>query len=250
MERLALAGRWALGCAILAATWASFAVGAAQAKFSDTDLARIIFFHLPCAINTPFFLLAGAIYSLRYLQTKAPGFDIKANACLEVGAILGILTLLTGMLFSKIQWGGWWDWDPRQSSFLLVEAILVSYFLLRAAIGNREKRAEVSGAYTLAAALPIMFLIFVFPRLPQVLQQSLHPSNTIMKGDLKAAYGLISFSLVTLIAIAFIWAISKRVQLGLLELEIENYGNLEISSGSASDASVVRPVRVSAQDRS
>src|SRR2546429_160852 len=48
--------RWIFAIAVALATLAAFLVPPAQ-NFREPELARIIFFHLPCAISTPIFFI-------------------------------------------------------------------------------------------------------------------------------------------------------------------------------------------------
>src|SRR5437016_11031175 len=108
--------RWIFAIAVALATLAAFLVPPAQ-NFREPDLARIIFFHLPCAISTPLFFFFASYCSLRYLMSKEMHWDIRASSANSIGYILALLTMATGMLFSRVQWGAWWQWDPRQTSF-------------------------------------------------------------------------------------------------------------------------------------
>lgn len=227
------------------ATWRSFELPAVTAPFSDKDLARIIFFHLPCALNTPLLLGAATFFSFKYLRTADIKWDIRAKSVLDLTNILSILTLVTGMLFSKVQWGGWWDWDPRQSSFLLVECILGGYFLLRISLPEKQQLARFSSAYVLMASLPIFFLIFVFPRLPPVARMSNHPTNTIMQGGLTGGYGSLTTILFVLVLILCIWIYRLSVRSGELVEALEQYGNMETRLSSSAPSRVVRIVPLS-----
>ena len=182
-----------LALAIAATTvWGFMVPGAAL--FVEPDLARILFWHLPNAFITTIFLFVGAWHSLKTLRGQADlNFDIKAEAANELAMVFGLITMATGVLFSRAQWGQWWQWDPRQTSFLLVLLILFAYFAMRAAFSDPAKRAANSAAYGLAAMLPILFLIFVFPRLPQIVSASFHPSQTIPGGYLKGEYLYVSY---------------------------------------------------------
>jgi len=121
--------------------------------FENKELARIIFFHLPCAWGSTIFLMLAPIFAFLALRTRSKAWDLRAEAAMEMGFLLGILALVTGMIFSDVQWGAPWNWDPRQTSFLLVLLIVGAYFALRAAYPDPEKRASYSSAYALAAVL-------------------------------------------------------------------------------------------------
>jgi heme exporter protein C len=80
------------------------------------------------------------------------------TAAMELATLLGALTLITGIIFSKVQWGAWWNWDPRQSSYLMVMLMAMAFFAIRASLEG-EKRSQYSSTYLMAMLLPIIFLI-------------------------------------------------------------------------------------------
>ena len=86
-----------------------------------------------------------------------------------------MLALVTGSLFAKIMWGSYWNWDPRESSFLLLLFLYGAYLFLRAAIDDPSRRGRIAAAYALFAAVLMPFLVFVAPRVTQ----SLHPQTVI-----------------------------------------------------------------------
>ena len=72
-------------------------------------------------------------------------------------------------------WGAYWNWDPRQSSYLLLIFLYGAYLFLRAAVEDPEKKARLAAAYALFAIVPMLFLVFVAPRITR----SLHPQTVI-----------------------------------------------------------------------
>lgn len=172
--------RWLLFLLMGAAIVAAFMVPPAN-FFPEPQLARIIFFHLPCAISTPLFLLAAAYFGVRFLQSGDMKWDLRSAAANEVGYILALLTMATGILFSRMQWRAWWQWDPRQTSFLLLLLLYAAYFALRGALGGDERRRALNtAAYTVISILPGLFLIFVFPRLPMIERNTFHPNTALL----------------------------------------------------------------------
>jgi heme exporter protein C len=139
------------------------------------ESSRIVFFHVPCAaVATVAFLLAAA-YSAAYLYRRNPRHDDVALAAVRLGLLFAILTLVTGSIFSRIMWGAYWNWDPRQSSYLLLVFLYGAYLFLRAAVDDPERRARIASAYALFAAILMPFLVFIAPRITQ----SLHPQTVI-----------------------------------------------------------------------
>ncbi|MEP6994562.1 MAG: cytochrome c biogenesis protein CcsA [Acidobacteriota bacterium] len=139
------------------------------------ESSRIVFFHVPCAWTSSLAFLVAAAYSLAFLLRRNPWHDDVACAAVRIGLLFGILTLITGSLFANIMWGSWWNWDPRESSYLLLVFLYAAYLFLRAAVDDPDRRARIAAAYALFAAALMPFLVFVAPRITA----SLHPQTVI-----------------------------------------------------------------------
>lgn len=161
----------------------------------------------------------GGYWAVRTLSNPIPTNESRLSASLDVATLLAVLTLTTGMVFSEVQWGQWWSWDPRQTSYLFVTLILLGGLSLRAGIDDEAKRAKAIAGYALVMLVPIAFLTFVYPRLPQV--QSLHPSDTVQQGKLSPVYrqGVLAGLIAIGMACSLLWrmrvlASEKELQWG------------------------------------
>ena len=139
------------------------------------ESSRIVFFHVPCAWTSSLAFVIAAAYSLAYLVKRNPWYDDVATSAVKIGLLFGVLTLITGSLFASVMWGTWWNWDPRESSYLLLVFLYAAYLFLRAAIDDPERRARIAAAYALFGAVIMPFLVFVAPRVTA----SLHPQTVI-----------------------------------------------------------------------
>ena len=139
------------------------------------ESSRIVFFHVPCAWTSTLAFLVAAGASFAYLRSRNPWHDEIAAAAVRAGLVFGVLTLITGSLFAKIMWGSWWNWDPRESSYLLLVFLYAAYLFLRSAISDPERRARIAATYALFAVVLMPFLVFVAPRITA----SLHPQTVI-----------------------------------------------------------------------
>ena len=139
------------------------------------ESSRIVFFHVPCAWTASLAFLVAAAYSAAYLAKGNPWYDDIAAAAVRLGVVFAVLALVTGSLFAKIMWGAYWNWDPRESSFLLLLFLYGAYLFLRSAIDEPSRRGRICAAYALFAGVLMPFLVFVAPRVTQ----SLHPQTVI-----------------------------------------------------------------------
>lgn len=177
------------------------------------ESSRIVFFHVPCAWTAALAFIVAAAYSLAYLLRRNPRSDRIAEAAVRLGLLFAILTIVTGSVFAKIMWGAYWNWDPRQSSYLLLIFLYAAYLFLRAAIDDPERRSRIGAAYALFAAVLMPFLVFVAPRVTE----SLHPQTVIntegkilMDTPTKTVFfaGLVGFTAL------FLWLLELETRLG------------------------------------
>ncbi|MFQ3587789.1 MAG: cytochrome c biogenesis protein CcsA [Fimbriimonadaceae bacterium] len=236
------------GLTMAAATVGAFVVPDAQVEWQHPDLARIVFFHLPYALLSAVAIIVACWFAWKYLRTRDMVWDLRTAAAVELSGVLATITLLTGIVFSDVQWGKAWNWDPRQTSYLLVLLLIGAYLAIRSALPDRTRVAASSSAYLLAALLPILFLIFVYPRI----QWSLHP-DVVRQGGFDGWYRTLVLSMFGLVGVWSVWAYRLRVRAGVLNWrleELESNGKLEADRHGAAVDRVVRPVRVHVDDRS
>lgn len=191
----------------MAATIAAAFLWPAPAEGFLGESSRIVFFHVPCAWTASLAFLVAAAYSAVYLARRDPRYDDIAAGAVRLGVLFAVLALVTGSLFAKIMWGAYWNWDPRESSFLLLLFLYGAYLFLRAAIDDPTRRARIAAAYALFAAILMPFLVFAAPRVTQ----SLHPQTIInpqgkvlMDGPTKVVF----FAALTGFSAIFLWMLS------------------------------------------
>lgn len=148
------------------------------------ERARIIFFHVPMSWVAVIAYLLVLIFGIRYLRGGDLANDSAAAAMAGVGTLYCVLATVTGSVWAKFNWGEFWNWDPRETSILVLLLIYFAYFLLRSSIEDEERRARLSSVYGIIAFVTVPFLIFILPRL----LPGLHPGS----GDDSTAGPLLS----------------------------------------------------------
>jgi heme exporter protein C len=137
------------------------------------ERARIIFFHVPMSWVAIIAYLISMVFAIRYIRTRDIQLDDISASAASVGTLFTILATVTGSVWAKFNWGSFWTWDPRESSIFILLLIYASYFLLRSAIEDPERRARLSAVYSVIAFLTAPFLMFILPRLVP----GLHPGS-------------------------------------------------------------------------
>lgn len=164
---------WMTGLILAALLWAPLAQNFTGLMGDAPQSSRIVFFHVPMAVASFFAFMAAAVWSILYLVKRSPKHDYAAVAAIEVGTVFCILATVTGAVWSKVQWGKYWNWDPRQTSIALAILFYGAYLSLRGAIEDPEVRARLSAAYSALGLVVAPFLFFIMPRMASF---SLHPT--------------------------------------------------------------------------
>lgn len=188
------------------------------------ESARNIFFHVPQSFTMLFLLIISGIQSYKWLKTQDPIHDMKAESSALVAMTFGLLTLITGAVWAELSWGTWWNWDPRQTTFLGLMLIYSAYFALRSSVDNTERKATLSAAYNLFAVSLSPFLIFVIPRL----LPGLHPgapepggANNPMISGIDLIMRIILYSSVIAFCMLSYWMYNITVRIKSIRQQIE-----------------------------
>lgn len=188
------------------------------------ERARNIYFHVPSAwlAQLAWFIAFG--YAFVSLRKRRPEDDIRATAAAAVGAVFCILATVTGAVWAKFNWGVFWNWDPRQTSIFVVLVIYGAYFALRSAVQNEDQRARLSAVYLMLLMLPVIFFLFIFPRLVTGLHPGsldsgnagpvISPQDDTLNPTKQVIFALSWFSFTLL----FFWILNVTVRVMLLEL--------------------------------
>ncbi len=135
------------------------------------NLAKIIYFHIPTAWVSVIAFFCSAFFAAKFLKSQELKFDKLSAKSAKLGFIFVLLATISGAIFSKLTWGAYWNWDPRQTTIFVLILIYGAYLTLRSAVTDEKIRAKVSAVYSLLSVLTVPFLVFIIPRM----YFSLHP---------------------------------------------------------------------------
>jgi heme exporter protein C len=138
---------------------------------------KIFYFHMPVAVVSLVTLLFTGIFGVLFLVKRESRFDLYAKIATEVSLVFIVMTMVSGELWERYDWGVWWTWEPRLTSYFILTLLVVGYFILRNAIDDPERRAVYASVFGIIAAIdaPISLLI------TRVVPTSTHP--VIFKTD-------------------------------------------------------------------
>ena len=139
------------------------------------NYVRIAFFHIPTAWVAVVAFFGAAYWGARYLKTRELHYDAKSAHSAILGLIFTLMATVSGAVFSKLTWGAYWNWDPRQTTIFVLLLIYAAYVTLRMTMREERARASSSAVYALFSFIAVPFLVFVLPRM----FFSLHPSPVL-----------------------------------------------------------------------
>jgi heme exporter protein C len=137
------------------------------------ETIRALYFHVPMWFAMVLMFLISTVYAARYLLNPSSKFDAYSNSFANVGLILGLLGIVTGMIWANYTWGSPWHGDPKQNGAAIALLVYFAYFILRGSVANDEQKARLSAVYNIFAFTAMVPLIFIIPRMTS----SMHPGS-------------------------------------------------------------------------
>lgn len=181
------------------------------------ESSRMLFFHVPMAWSSFVAFLAAGVWSVLYLKRRDWHNDQAAKAAVEIGLLFCVLATASGAVWAKIEWGEFWNWDPRQTTIILALAFYAAYLALREAVADREVASRLAAVYGVLGLVVAPFLYFVAPRMAGF---SLHPQPVVnTAGEVKMDPSVLWILIVGSLAfmILFFWIHNLRCRLAALE---------------------------------
>src|SRR5580700_10834601 len=142
---------WKLGggALMIFVIYGAFCIAKGAAGFGlGGDTARVMFFHVPAAVLSSVCYFVGMFYAAQYLFASRHAnleTDAKSAISMELGFLFCLLATITGSIFAGIQWGTFWNWDPRETSIVIMLLLYAAYLVLRGAMADKAvARARIS----------------------------------------------------------------------------------------------------------
>jgi heme exporter protein C len=116
-------------------------------------------------------LVFTAAFGILFLKKRERRFDLSAKVATEIALVFILMTMVSGEFWERFEWGVWWTWEPRLTSYFILMLLVIGYFVLRNAIADPERRAVYASAFGIIAAIdaPICLLI------TRIVPTSVHP---------------------------------------------------------------------------
>lgn len=132
---------------------------------------KIFYLHVPVAIASFVFMAVSAYHALRFLMTKDAAHDMRSRTSMQVTLVFIVATMVSGDLWTRFEWGVWWVWEPRLTTYFILMLLVIGYFILRNALEDPERLAKFSAVFCIIAFVdaPVSFMI------TRLVPSSVHP---------------------------------------------------------------------------
>lgn len=118
---------------------------------------RIIYFHVPMGILSFVSAFLLGFSGIMFLVKRDMKWDRLAIGAAELGILCTSCSLITGSIWAKPIWGVWWAWDARITLQLLLGLFFVAYFMLRAYLPDRERKAKLAAVFGVLGMIDVPF---------------------------------------------------------------------------------------------
>lgn len=203
----------------------AFGLGFSPADRDQDEAVRILYVHVPTIWLAYLAFTVTALCSALYLFTKkhALGFDRFAGASAEIGVVFMAVTLAVGMMWGRLTWGVFWQWDARLTTTALLFVTYIGYLAVRGLGGTHHQRARRSAVLGLLAVLEIPLVHWSVR-----LWRSLHQEATVFDtdGDVDMD-GIMLFSLfvgVVAFTLLYVWLLLHRSRSMAMEDMLDDQG--------------------------
>jgi heme exporter protein C len=195
------------------------------ADVTQGETVRIMYVHVPSAWLAYLAFIVTAVGSGGYLfrRSRSLAWDRLAGASAEIGVLFMGITLVTGMLWGRITWGVFWQWDARLTTTAFLFVTFIGYLAVRNLGGTPHQRARRSAVLGLLAVLEIPLVHFSV-----VLWNSLHQEATVLNpsGDVKMDDFMLFtlFSGVVVFTLLYVWLLLHRQRVLLMQDMFDDQG--------------------------
>ncbi|AEM39702.1 cytochrome c assembly protein [Pyrolobus fumarii 1A] len=144
----------------------------ATAPMGSPTAYRNLYLHIPMAWASLILFTVATAAAIGYLVTGRESLDRIVRGFAAIGLVYAAATLVTGSAWASESWGAAWNWDPRETSVLLLFLAYLVYFVIRGSIPDPDRAKTLSNVYAVAAyaMVPLVFMA------PAFAKASLHPS--------------------------------------------------------------------------
>jgi heme exporter protein C len=201
----------------------------APADMVTGDIYRVLYIHVPSAWVCYLAFSLSLITSILYLVQRKEIYEITADITAILGLVYGAVALLTGSIWANAAWGSYWNWDPRETTTLILWIAYLGYISIKLSIGDIERKKVIGAVYNILAffTVPLSYLsITLIPTLhPQIVSAAGISLTMPMLITLLVSLAAATILFVYLLRVTTtVWSLERRVNALIVEQEEQQGG--------------------------
>lgn len=189
----------------------TFIVAPPEATLGDSY--RIFYLHVPAAWVSYLAFGVTLIGSVRFLIKRDYKWDNLAEASAKLGITFVLVALLLGSIWANVAWGTYWNWDPRETTTLILLITYIAYLTFRMAVEEKERRARLS------SVLGVLGFISVPLSYASVELITLHPGGGAPLSQLNLNMTMMTTLLVALSSLTLVYFFLLGITNAAMKLE-------------------------------
>lgn len=187
------------------------------------ETIRNLYFHVPLWFAMLVQMGISWVFALMYLAGYKMKYDVVSSQAAYVGGMFALPGIITGSVWATYTWGKpWVADDPKLQGVMASMIVYCVYYLLRALIPDKEKKARISAVYNIFAFVMTFVFIMIYPRLAP---NSLHPGNggnpAFGKYDMNSDMRLVFYPAVLGWILMSVWLLNILTRIKNLKLKHE-----------------------------
>jgi heme exporter protein C len=121
---------------------------------------RILYIHVPAAWMAMLIYVVMAFWAVWGWMLNARMASIYARALAPTGALMTLLSLVTGSLWGLPTWGTWWVWDARLTTQFILLLLFLGYIGLTASIDDFRRGSHAGALLALVGVVNVPLIYF------------------------------------------------------------------------------------------
>lgn len=137
------------------------------------ETIRNLNFHVPMWFTMMLLQTIAFVFSIKVLGSGRLLDDRAAVQAVNASLLFAFLGLITGSIWARATWSGWWTSDAKLNGAAVTVLIYLAYLVLRGSVTDLAKRARLAAIYNIFAYVLMLLFIMALPRMTA----SLHPGS-------------------------------------------------------------------------
>jgi heme exporter protein C len=173
---------------------------------------KIFFYHVPIAATSFVAFGVAFVAAVLYLRNPDARWDRLGEVSIRLGLVFALLVMATGMIWGRLAWNTWWNWEPRLTTYLIACLLYAGYFVLRATVEDESRRATFAAVFAIIAFIDVPVTFFATRFVPA--NSELHPVVVTSQGSGMETAVLVPF-LISMFGMLLLFAAMLRQDLAI-----------------------------------